>query len=526
MHLKTPPFATWYPILATVGVITILGKFGLQAAILVIGAGFLLSWGLKSLTKNSKRATKPATKPNQAKETKETKPNYWKNPVPMSAHEIERILDQEAEPAIRLKRHWPPNAPFTGLSHLGGAPALPKKLDWPINPKSGLRLHHLAQINLSEMPSIDGDGQLPKQGTLWFFADIDEEMDWDEGPGSPSSTVLYSPHDVAGNEPAQIPHNLPEVDHSEDSMTGYPWGFRGPKFSVYPKWPITGHKTHAWEIDRPLQKEITDPSQYYDAQHLNMAQEKERIVGPGVANDWKIRAMSKEVPETRKDANGKEFYYKRKVYTPDLWGGMFPYSARFAVAVLRQMQYNLTTTYNDLQRTMKTAPEPKETDITRAKIISEHQKQTAQFVLSLEPQKYDNPLSASEQSQFDALMRVCFNFEGPSSRGDDYVRDALVDFSAQAMSNPTIIENIPPKLCALVESTTLPSHNYTEHFLNGPKGAGSNPTAGEGIRIAQIDSDYALSFMFCDVGIIDFWIDADDLAAGNWDRAWAATAGG
>lgn len=32
--------------------------------------------------------------------------------------------------------------------------------------------------------------------------------------------------------------------------------------------------------------------------------------------------------------------------------------------------------------------------------------------------------------------------------------------------------------------------------------------------------------MFCDVGIIDFWTDADDLDAGRWNRAFASTAGG
>lgn len=45
------------------------------------------------------------------------------------------------------------------------------------------------------------------------------------------------------------------------------------------------------------------------------------------------------------------------------------------------------------------------------------------------------------------------------------------------------------------------------------------------MRLAQIDSDSALGMMFCDVGIIDFWIDEADLVAGNWDAAWAATAG-
>ncbi len=58
------------------------------------------------------------------------------------------------------------------------------------------------------------------------------------------------------------------------------------------------------------------------------------------------------------------------------------------------------------------------------------------------------------------------------------------------------------------------------------KATASNPTAGHGIRLLQLDSDYALEMMFCDVGIVDFWIAPEDLKAGRWERAWAATAGG
>jgi uncharacterized protein YwqG len=63
-------------------------------------------------------------------------------------------------------------------------------------------------------------------------------------------------------------------------------------------------------------------------------------------------------------------------------------------------------------------------------------------------------------------------------------------------------------------------------MMLGNKGMVTNPTAGTGVRLAQFDSDYALQWMFCDCGIVDFWISEDDLAALNFDRAWAATAGG
>ena len=39
-------------------------------------------------------------------------------------------------------------------------------------------------------------------------------------------------------------------------------------------------------------------------------------------------------------------------------------------------------------------------------------------------------------------------------------------------------------------------------------------------------SDYGLDFMFCEVGVAEFWISEEDLAARRFEKAWANTAGG
>ena len=64
------------------------------------------------------------------------------------------------------------------------------------------------------------------------------------------------------------------------------------------------------------------------------------------------------------------------------------------------------------------------------------------------------------------------------------------------------------------------------HMIGGPKWETPNPTSGEGAKLLQLDSDRRNGFMFCDAGIVDFWIDPQDLADRRFDRAWGATAGG
>ena len=48
------------------------------------------------------------------------------------------------------------------------------------------------------------------------------------------------------------------------------------------------------------------------------------------------------------------------------------------------------------------------------------------------------------------------------------------------------------------------------------------------LLLLQIDSDLAVDkeFMFCDMGMAQFWIRPADLAAGHFDKAWATTEGG
>lgn len=62
-------------------------------------------------------------------------------------------------------------------SRLGGEPALPQSLDWPVR-ANGRPLSFLAQIALADVPRLR-NLSLPDQGWLWFF--YDERGDTEDG---------------------------------------------------------------------------------------------------------------------------------------------------------------------------------------------------------------------------------------------------------------------------------------------------------------------------------------------------------
>jgi hypothetical protein len=60
------------------------------------------------------------------------------------------------------------------------------------------------------------------------------------------------------------------------------------------------------------------------------------------------------------------------------------------------------------------------------------------------------------------------------------------------------------------------------------QGTAEEARADGTILLLQIDSDHSVHehFMFCDMGVAQFWIKPDDLAAGRFDKAWGTTEGG
>ena len=129
--------------------------------------------------------------------------------------EAESLIVNAATECARLYRVGAEDTEATGGSRYGGLPDLPPGTEWPRN-DNGKLLSFLAQINLSEKPSITGD-LLPAQGFLYVFTGYDNAFD-NEGAfilyaDANSKTLLKAeePEDDAFTEDYYIglrPHRL------------------------------------------------------------------------------------------------------------------------------------------------------------------------------------------------------------------------------------------------------------------------------------------------------------------------------
>lgn len=445
----------------------------------------------------------------------------------LSPDKLAEVLDREQQPGILLKRHWPIGEVPVQNSWLGGVPKLPEGVDWPVNPDTGFALHHLAQIDLSEMPLPEDGPQLPRRGTLWFFADINEEMCWDEGPGTGHSAVLYSDQETAGCAFATVPDTLPEVDHEETRMTGPGWAFRPPRRHLYERWPVTGHLVPTWDQAR-LPEGLDHRSGYYEARQAREEQVRASVLGPKPERRT-IPYLIEEAFEQVTGPDGTTENQRRGTYNPDAWGGRFPYTNGVAVEFLRDVEHvaslDLKQALRQVERAAADDREPGRLDAETAafgpRILEPLPDLTAAFA-ALPPGDVADPALVE---RLDAMMSL----DPDTYRARNWMGNpasAVNRVLSRAVTRPDLARNIPQEVIGHVIGTVSPAHGYTNHYLLGAKGMGANPTAGQGVRLLQLDSDYALEFMFCDCGIIDFWIAPEDLQAGRWDRAWAATAGG
>lgn len=157
------------------------------------------------------------------------------------ADEIESYMKRYREPAIMCLKPYGHRRQPNNFSCLGGLPWLPDGVAWPRS-QDGIPLHFLASINLAELPK--GFPQLPIEGVLFFFALIDEEMDWDHRKPGSHYKVIHCPH--LGDGPAARPADLIPVEgdfHRFDEM------FRmedEPRTTVYPRWPLEFLRINSW----------------------------------------------------------------------------------------------------------------------------------------------------------------------------------------------------------------------------------------------------------------------------------------
>ncbi len=105
----------------------------------------------------------------------------WRRAMEERREAYYSLFARDAIPGIRMltDAEAPPVSP--GSSKLGGRPDLPVGMEWPC--ADGHALAFIAQVNLAELAPHDHRHELPHEGLLLFFLDLD---DWESG------RVLYT----------------------------------------------------------------------------------------------------------------------------------------------------------------------------------------------------------------------------------------------------------------------------------------------------------------------------------------------
>ncbi|SHK61056.1 protein of unknown function [Bradyrhizobium lablabi] len=181
-------------------------------------------------------------------------------------------IDKQREPAIWFRRQ-PGKA---SLSKLGGLPSLPSKIEWPRQRQTGTPLHFLVQVDLSQMPPTPLDGganapKLPGTGLLFFFADMVEEMLWNENGGPFATTRVIFTNRAGPQRP--VPDDIPEILHGFGQRAGgYQTGM-----SAYPEAALEPHVIDTFGGVNP---HADTRDTYSAAAQAAMVASIERAIGP------------------------------------------------------------------------------------------------------------------------------------------------------------------------------------------------------------------------------------------------------
>ncbi len=444
----------------------------------------------------------------------------------LSPTQIDKLLDDNKASAIFLRRRWPINATTNVRSYFGGTPTLPKGLAWPVSGETGFPLHFLAQIYCADMPKLPGGPQLPDSGTLFFFADINEEMLWEDAPGE-STKVLYTKEETGTLKAVPLPDTLPYIGHELEQMSG---GYNNNTLKTYPFWPVDPHIIQTYEVEAPQNVPANSPG-YFDAVSKQQTEQINAILpvldtsqSPKLITA--LRLSNAEI-EAHKQAGRRRL--SRTVFTPDKFGGVFPYSRNIASFVLGVFIDQLQQKELSAKRMIayyKNKPPSKASIIEDYHEALKSGKTELEALLTLkiavDSVQESAPLPKDVLHRYNEWITANLTTQNFANT----INELLIDLARRAAWDNEIKAQLPKGFTSHFTAQLLSTPTEAEHMIFGAKSNKTNPTGGQGIKLLQLDSDRANGFMFCDAGIADFWISKEDLDARRFDRAYGATAGG
>jgi uncharacterized protein DUF1963 len=452
----------------------------------------------------------------------------------MLQEKIESIMEQIEVRAILAMRPYPPVDLPLVCSQLGGLPLLQEAGDWP-RASDGTPLHFLARIDCSEL--VEPRWRLPDSGILQFFARIDEEMDWAD-PSSNYSRVLYTPANQGREFPP--PTDLPPI---EGGYHDYDRDMRltdEPHSRVYPQWPLTFRSIRSW----PMSPDI-DPSGGVPMPAYRDAVERARSAEI-------VRTTGRPTNPMRQAEWGEYFINREGKRTVRLPGdtaqsAVFPQAWVIVDRVSRALaclaRQKITSLNKARQRGQELSSGANPEQLTSE--IEAIEQQSLSWVERAKSAGLEEATTEADASEFkDWLTRLGsddrFEITLLLSRALKRGMSAAINYCG---GSPKAARLVPVNYMNYLEgehSLTFPDTYGIEvraprrrisarhHQLLGHAPA----TQDIGVRttrdvlLLHLVSDPGVGFLFCDCGEVQFWIDAEDLAARNFDRVTANTQGG
>ena len=387
----------------------------------------------------------------------------------------------------------------SATSWLGGLPTIAPQ-DWPRR-DDGEPLHFLAQISMVDLPQGPKPAGLPDTGALAFFGHTqleDRKLD---------CAVLHIA-DPEAHSPCPPPDGTPPV---------YCWDFRyyfmearteaaAPR--TFARWPLSaipGVETEQREDRREALRDRPDlvPLNYHATCKLDGCQRVIEQRGADLPQD----ITNQEERLTR----------LRNALTPEPTGTKVLSLLGFRTRKNAAERERATKNIEDAQSSLRRYSDAKVRWDAEAPTLLATLAELRARLAALDPTAR---MTDADEAALDSAMNAVENLvHGGSSGLSDWLADGVMDLMT---GERTVFDRLPAGLHKWLESWGTGWKQPIDHQMFGD-GAGiqsAEEQPAHKVMLLQLVSDTRLRWLWGDLGVLQFWILHEDLAAQRWDRAF------
>ncbi len=460
-------------------------------------------FGKKSSSEDTAEAPKPALKDSSSEFDLSTQEGRWAAVAHLDIDAQLAIMFPEwlddPLPQVTLRRLAPAKDGSWPISEswLGGLPWLGDQ-PWPID-KCGVPMHHLASISLTELARLTTDGLFPNTGRLSFFTGRRPD-------DYPDLQILHTD----GAEDTKPPAGLRPLDNEFGSSER-----TGPE-AVLDRYPVQ-LSTEPWPQNTKRQDDGRMEAyriwkEEYEADrtpfYWNMGYRLLHGLKKATANDNVERAIANKAPYLKE----AEERAKNASTEGD--------RAR-AQKLLQAQNFELEayTTKLDDYRAFIDAVEQKVLAHDRWSVMTgDYIEWFRDALAAVRYNEYDTP---DQHTHFGAIYRLSFDRLHS-------LDDAASDTYSTIVNQPApVIADLPPKCLESLDYRPGFAPNQGQHqmFGIGLDIQGQLAEFADHYLLLQLHYDKGAGLQIGDVGVIQFMIKPDDLAARNWDAVRITMAG-